>query len=56
MVVARVVEARELVVMEAAVADGGRVHHGPMEVPGPAYIAVLQDPAGAWFAVTGLER
>ena len=43
-------------VMEAAVADGGRVHHGPMEVPGPAYIAVLQDPAGAWFAVTGLER
>lgn len=32
---------------------GGTVHHGPMEVPGPAYIAVAQDPQGAWFAVVG---
>lgn len=35
---------------------GGRVHHGPVEVPGPAYIAVAQDPQGAWFAVVGAEK
>lgn len=35
---------------------GGTVHHGPMEVPGPAYIAVAQDPQGAWFAVVGAQE
>lgn len=32
---------------------GGRLHHGPHEVPGGALIAVAQDPQGAWFAVVG---
>jgi predicted enzyme related to lactoylglutathione lyase len=32
------------------------VRHGPVEVPGPAYIAVAQDPQGAWFAVVGGEK
>ncbi|QDY71273.1 VOC family protein [Qingshengfaniella alkalisoli] len=35
---------------------GGAIHHGPIEVPGPAWIAVAQDPHGAWFAVTGPEK
>lgn len=34
-------------------AGGGRVAHGPMEVPGGAFIAVAQDPQGAWFALVG---
>ncbi len=34
-------------------AAGGKVAHGPMEVPGGAFIAVAQDPQGAWFAVVG---
>ena len=32
---------------------GGRVHHGPAEVPGSMWIAVATDPQGAWFAVRG---
>lgn len=32
-------------------AAGGTVVHGPMEVPGPDYIAVAIDPQGAHFAV-----
>lgn len=32
---------------------GGTVMHGPVEVPGEAFIAVAQDPQGAFFAVTG---
>lgn len=43
-------------VIEAIAAAGGTVHHGPMEVPGPAWIAVAQDPQGAWFAVVGPQR
>jgi uncharacterized protein len=43
--------------IEAAMARiekaGGKVAHGPMEVPGGAFIAVAQDPQGAWFAVVG---
>ena len=35
---------------------GGAVNHGPMEVPGGAFIAVAQDPQGAWFAITGPDR
>ena len=32
---------------------GGRVMHGPIEVPGGAFIAVATDPQGAHFAVVG---
>ncbi|MCQ0968974.1 VOC family protein (plasmid) [Paracoccus sp. TK19116] len=32
---------------------GGTVHHGPAEVPGGAFIAIAQDPQGAWFALVG---
>lgn len=32
---------------------GGEVMHGPIEVPGPAYIAVARDPQGAHFAIVG---
>lgn len=32
---------------------GGALTHGPIEVPGGAFIAVAQDPGGAWFAVVG---
>jgi predicted enzyme related to lactoylglutathione lyase len=34
-------------------AAGGKLVHGPMEVPGGAFIAVAQDPQGAYFAVVG---
>ena len=34
-------------------AAGGRVAHGPQEVPSGAFIAVATDPQGAWFAVVG---
>lgn len=43
-------------IVEAIASAGGTVHHGPVEVPGPAYIAVAQDPQGAWFAVVGGEK
>jgi len=43
--------------VDAAIArireGGGEVLHGPMEVPGPAFIAVARDPQGAHFAVVG---
>ncbi|WP_173934605.1 VOC family protein [Chelativorans sp. Marseille-P2723] len=42
--------------VEAIKASGGKIHHGPAEVPGPAYIALAQDPQGAWFAVVGPEK
>lgn len=42
--------------VEAIKAAGGSVHHGPAEVPGGMYIAVCQDPQGAWFAVTGAAK
>jgi predicted enzyme related to lactoylglutathione lyase len=32
---------------------GGKLAHGPIEVPGGAFIAVARDPQGAWFAVVG---
>ena len=32
---------------------GGKVMHGPIEVPGGAFIAVAEDPQGAHFAVVG---
>jgi predicted enzyme related to lactoylglutathione lyase len=46
--------------VEAAIgrieAAGGKLAHGPMEVPGDAFIAVAQDPQGAWFAVVGPKQ
>lgn len=39
--------------IDAIRAAGGIVHHGPVEVPGGAYIAVAQDPQNAWFAIVG---
>jgi len=33
--------------------NGGKLVHGPHEVPGGAFIAVAQDPQGAYFAVVG---
>lgn len=42
--------------VEAIKSAGGRIHHGPAEVPGPLYIAVAQDPQGAWFGVVGAEQ
>lgn len=34
-------------------AGGGKLVHGPVDVPGGAFIAVAQDPQGAYFAVVG---
>jgi uncharacterized protein len=39
--------------IERITAGGGKIAHGPMEVPGGAFVAVAQDPQGAWFAVVG---
>lgn len=39
--------------MTAISENGGKVQHGPMEVPGPAHIVIATDPQGAWFAVVG---
>ena len=33
--------------------NGGTLVHGPQEVPGGAFIAVVRDPQGAHFAVVG---
>lgn len=37
-------------------AGGGRVIHGPQEVPGGAFIAIATDPQGAHFAVVGPKK
>ena len=37
----------------AVLAGGGQVLHGPVEVPGGAYIIIAQDPQGAVFGVVG---
>jgi predicted enzyme related to lactoylglutathione lyase len=39
--------------VERIKAAGGKIAHGPMEVPGGDNIAVAQDPQGAWFAIVG---
>lgn len=41
---------------EEITAAGGKLLHGPVEVPGPAYIAVFQDPQGAGFAIVAPEK
>ena len=38
---------------ERAVAAGGKLLNGPMEVPGGAWIVQCQDPQGAMFAMVG---
>ncbi|HEY0766446.1 MAG TPA: VOC family protein [Steroidobacteraceae bacterium] len=40
----------------AAKAGGGRLMHGPMEVPGGSWIALLMDPQGGAFAVQEAPR
>ena len=40
----------------AAKAGGGRLLHGPMEVPGGTWIALLMDPQGGAFAVQEAPR
>jgi predicted enzyme related to lactoylglutathione lyase len=35
---------------------GGKVLHGPQEVPGPMYIANCQDPQGAFFSMVSSRR
>jgi predicted enzyme related to lactoylglutathione lyase len=40
----------------AAKAAGGRLMHGPMEVPGGSWIALLMDPQGGAFAVQEAPR
>lgn len=42
--------------VDAIRAAGGSIHQGPVEVPGPVWIAVAQDPQGAWFAIVGPEK
>lgn len=37
-------------------AAGGTIRHGPVEVPGPAWILVACDPQGAAFAAVGSEK
>jgi uncharacterized protein len=38
---------------QAIESNGGKVLHGPQEVPGPQWIIVATDPAGAAFGVVG---
>ena len=42
--------------VERVKANGGQVLHGPMEVPGGAWIAQAMDPQGAAFALTSTTR
>ncbi len=42
--------------LERIRAGGGTIVHGPMEVPGSAFIAVAHDPQGAYFAVVGPKQ
>jgi predicted enzyme related to lactoylglutathione lyase len=38
---------------KAIESGGGKVHHGPHEVPGGQWILISTDPQGAWFGVVG---
>jgi uncharacterized protein len=42
--------------IERVQAGGGKVLNGPMEVPGPMYVANCQDPQGAWFSLVAPQR
>ena len=37
-------------------AAGGKLLNGPMEVPGPMFVANCQDPQGAWFSMVAPQR
>ncbi|GGO30674.1 bleomycin resistance protein [Gemmobacter aquaticus] len=39
--------------MAQITASGGKVHHGPQEVPGGAFICLAEDPQGVHFALVG---
>lgn len=41
------------VATKAAIEGGATVHHGPVEVPGGAFIIVASDPQGATFGLVG---
>jgi predicted enzyme related to lactoylglutathione lyase len=43
-------------VIERVKAGGGEVLHGPMEVPGGAWIIQGRDPQGALFALVAPKR
>jgi len=42
--------------LERVRTGGGTVHQGPLEVPGPMFIANCQDPQGAWFSLVAQCR
>jgi len=42
--------------IERTLQAGGKLMHGPQEVPGPMYIANCQDPQGAWFSMVAPRR
>jgi len=42
--------------IERTLQAGGKLLHGPQEVPGPMYIANCQDPQGAWFSMVAPQR
>lgn len=42
--------------MERVKVAGGKVMNGPMEVPGPMFVANCQDPQGAWFSLVAPRR
>jgi predicted enzyme related to lactoylglutathione lyase len=42
--------------IERVLGAGGKVLNGPMEVPGPMFIANCQDPQGAWFSMVAAQR
>lgn len=42
--------------MERVKVAGGKVMNGPMEVPGPMFIANCHDPQVAWFSMVASRR
>ena len=42
--------------IERVLGAGGKVMNGPMEVPGPMFIANCQDPQGTWFSMVAPQR
>lgn len=42
--------------VDRTIKAGGKLMHGPQEVPGPMYIANCQDPQGAWFSMVARTR
>ncbi|NJM30669.1 MAG: hypothetical protein HC855_11690 [Rhizobiales bacterium] len=42
--------------LDVAKANGGKVLHGPMEVPGGVWVVNCQDPQGARFSLLSDKR